>query len=328
MRQVRRVESGRDDPLIDDALDRLARSLLPSHAQLLPEVPMQNTAQSAAPADDPTVTREARRILRRLSEPGAFLAVAPGMDKAVVLRDGPGDETTRTAVLDRTVAEAFALRDWIARDRTGKVSTYRITGAGRGALKRLLAEERERRRPPGGFAESPSPFAEQHRSWGHRTVMDPDTERPRRLRYNMAESPLTVLARRKDKEGQAFLSPELVQAGERLREDFELAHMGPRVAQNWDRFLTAGVEGGGPDDRSPGDGASAARDRVRAALADLGPGLGDIALRCCCHLEGLETAEKRMGWSARSGKIVLRIALQRLRRHYEERHGRFGPMIG
>jgi hypothetical protein len=35
-----------------------------------------------------------------------------------------------------------------------------------------------------------------------------------------------------------------------------------------------------------------------------------------------------MGWSARSGKIVLRIALQRLRRHYDERYGKSGPLIG
>ncbi|MCB1366035.1 MAG: helix-turn-helix domain-containing protein, partial [Rhodobacteraceae bacterium] len=74
-------------------------------------------------------------------------------------------------------------------------------------------------------------------------------------------------------------------------------------------------------------GAAAARDRVARALADLGPGLSDVALRCCCHLEGLEQAERRMGWSARSGKIVLRIALQRLRRHYDETHAA-GRMIG
>ena len=47
--------------------------------------------------------------------------------------------------------------------------------------------------------------------------------------------------------------------------------------------------------------------RLARVLRDLGPGLSEIALRCCCYLEGLETAEKRMGWSARSGKIVLRI---------------------
>jgi len=45
-------------------------------------------------------------------------------------------------------------------------------------------------------------------------------------------------------------------------------------------------------------------------------------------LEGMETTEKRLGWSARSGKIVLRIALQRLKLHYEREFGDLGPKIG
>ena len=52
-------------------------------------------------------------------------------------------------------------------------------------------------------------------------------------------------------------------------------------------------------------------------------------MRCCCCLEGLEAAEKRLGWSARSGKIVLRIALMRLHQHYERTLGSAaGGMIG
>ena len=54
------------------------------------------------------------------------------------------------------------------------------------------------------------------------------------------------------------------------------------------------------------------------ALRELGPGMGDLVLRVCCFLEGIELTERRLGWSARSGKIVLRIALQRLKRHYAD----------
>jgi Domain of unknown function (DUF6456) len=137
-----------------------------------------------------------------------------------------------------------------------------------------------------------------------------------------------VLGRRRDKDGKIFLEADLVAAAERLREDFELAQMGPRVAQNWDRFLTAGDRGGFAADSGIAEGPRTARDRVAAALRDLGPGLGDMVLRCCCFLEGMEQAEKRLGWSARSGKIVLRIALMRLKRHYEETGGKSSPLIG
>jgi hypothetical protein len=341
LRQVRRLESRRDDPLIDEAIARLEGAALAAAPAATPTassqkdlLPMTQTkprrspaapAQSAAGATDAVVEREARRILRRLSESEAFLAVAPDMEKAVVLREAVPGRTTRTAVVDRTVAHAFALKDWIACWRTGKVTSYRITAAGRAALKRLLAEDQGRR---AGFAEAATPFAEQHRCWGERDVIDSPEEGPKRIRYNLAESPLTALARRRDGEGEAFLGPDLVQAGERLREDFELSQMGPRVTQNWERFQSIVDRGSIAPAGGPAEGPRAARERVMAALADLGPGLGDIALRCCCFLEGLEAAEKRLGWSARSGKIVLRIALQRLRRHYEERHGGTARLIG
>lgn len=324
LRQIRRCEQRRDDPLIDSALTRLGAAFLPDKQQ---EDSQDMTAPLRAlrtPVDDATVNREARRILRRLCETNASLVISPELEKAAVLKDAGSDAPTRIAVIDRVVAEAFVLNDWIQCDKPGRIATYRITGTGRSALKRLLAEDTGRQP---GFAEAPMPFAEQHRVWGEREVMDPAQEKAQKIRYNLAESPLALLARRKDKEGKPFLSSELVAAGERLREDFELAQMGPRVTQNWDRFLTAGDRGsfGGS---GPAEGPRAARDRVAGALRELGPGLGDVVLRCCCFLEGLETAEKRMGWSARSGKIVLRIALQRLRAHYDAQAGQGGDLIG
>lgn len=333
MRKVRAFENRRDDPLVDEALNRLGRFFVRSadvtraHPTTSQNDPQEGNCPMTAPvrssqiqiADETTLEREARRILRRLCEIGAVLVVAAEMEKAVVLKG-----TVRTAVVERTVAHAFALKDWIAARKSGRVTTYEITGAGRSALKRLLAEDQSSR--ASGFAEAQSPFAEQHRVWAERPVRDEGAEGERRIRCNLAESPLAVLARRKEKDGTPFLSPDLVVAGERLREDFELAQLGPRVAQNWDRFLTGGERGNFAG--TGGGGSSRARDRVAAALRDLGPGLGDMVLRCCCFLEGLEAAEKRMGWSARSGKIVLRIALQRLKRHYDETYGGQAPLIG
>lgn len=284
----------------------------------------------AAAPDAQTLDREALRILRRLCEAGAVLAVAAEMEKAVVVRDASDGSTTRTAIVDRAIAEAMALNDWIACDAPGRISRYKITQTGRAALSRMLAEQESRAasKANAGFAEAQTPFAAQHQVWGEKTVEDDSDVRPRRVRYNMAESPLTALARRRDRDGAPFIDDSLVRAGERLREDFELAQMGPSVTQNWDRFLTGGARGAFQADGAIGSGPSGARARVISALTDLGPGLADVALRCCCFLEGLETAERRMGWSARSGKIVLRIALQRLKRHYEEPEQRERQMIG
>ena len=332
LRQIRRFEQRRDDPLIDEALTRLgachtATGRLDS-ASKEPNAMSMQPKPLRTPCDEATVMKEARRILRRLAESGAILAVAPQMEKAAVLRELPDGRSTRTAVVDRHVAEAFALKDWISLSRSGKVATYRLSQVGRAALKRMLEEPRRAPANRDGFAEAQSPFGDQHRVWGSKEV-DGDTpgEGRRRVRYNMAESPVVALSRRREKDGKPFLAPELVTAAERLREDFELAQMGPRVTQDWNRFLTAGTRGG----FGSGDGLrgpEAARERVAGALRDLGPGLGDMALRCCCFLEGLEATEKRMGWSARSGKIVLRIALERLKRQDEETYGPGGGLIG
>ncbi|MEB8386150.1 DUF6456 domain-containing protein [Rhodobacteraceae bacterium KMM 6894] len=333
LRRIRTFESRRDDMLVDHALSRLGCRVACNQGAGSPIQETAMTAQSGATSapkttsESPSVAEvtgaqlrvEGLRILRRLCETGAVLAVAAQMDKAVVVRDGADEDPTRTATLERAVAEAMALKGWIACDAPGRISRYHITKAGRSALSGFMAEAENR---ASGFADAQAGFDSGD---SDPVPQDGDSER-RRVRYNMAESPLIGLSRRKERDGTRFITDDMVRAGERLREDFELSQMGPKVTQDWNRFLT-GPSTGGSARGGHGRGAEAARARVEGALADLGPGLGDIALRCCCHLEGLERAEKRMGWSARSGKIVLRIALQRLKRHYDEL-GDAGGMIG
>jgi len=332
LRTVRRYEKRREDPLLDEALDALVRAAerlgdtaTKEHVPMTAPPMTSSLRPAPGTVDEIALKRDGLRILRRLNEPGATLAIAPDMEKAMVLREFPDGRCARLAVVDRVVAQAFVLQDWIQCRKAGRVSGYEISAAGKAALKRLI-EEDDQARIASGLAEAPMAFADQHRIWGDKLVAGEDG--PRRVRVNLGESPVTVLGRRREKDGRPFLEPGLVEAAERLREDFELAQMGPRVAQNWERFLTGGDRGGFANEAGLAQGPRAARDRVAAALRDLGPGLGDVALRVCCFLEGIEAAERRMGWAARSGKIVLRIALQRLRRHYDDSYGKHGPLIG
>ncbi|MGC1494642.1 MAG: DUF6456 domain-containing protein [Sulfitobacter sp.] len=332
LRQIRRIETRRDDPLVDAVLRKLGQAQHISQSGTAPikikePAPMTHTTLNTLP-DETTLARESMRILRRLCETGAVLAVAKEMGNAVVVRDTANGGSARTAVVSSTIAQAMALKEWIAPSNSGHIIRYHITTAGRAALEKMLSEQNTKPAKANGFGEAQAPFARGLNACGDDVETDdPEAEPSRRVRYNLAESPLAALARRRDKSGKPFLREELVHAGERLREDFELAQMGTKVTQNWDRFLTPGT-GSGPRSGGASDAPADARARVATALADLGPGLSDVVLRCCCYLEGLETTEKRLGWSARSGKIVLRIALMRLKRHYDETIGPGGAMIG
>ena len=303
-RAIRRVEQRRDDPVYDSLITDLAGR---------ESIDARECDPAAA---DEALRRQARRYLRRLSEPGAFLIIARGAAKAGIFCAANGHRRP-IAMLPVPVAVEFLRREWIAVGSRGETSVrYRITEIGRSFLKRELAEEQGARYGP-GLAEAPSPFTAQHREAGERLFADPATGKPLAVEVNLGESPVGWLARRKGQDGKPFLAPEEVDAAEKLRADFEAAQIGPSVAQDWRKFLTPGDRlSGSPRNPGPGEGSAAARERVTRALAVLGPGLADVALRTCCFLEGLEGCERRLGWSARSGKVVLKLALQRLVEHY------------
>lgn len=57
-------------------------------------------------------------------------------------------------------------------------------------------------------------------------------------------------------------------------------------------------------------------DKFQNDLAALGPGLSEIVWQVVIAERGLREAETALGWPARSGTLVLKIALDRLASHY------------
>ena len=60
----------------------------------------------------------------------------------------------------------------------------------------------------------------------------------------------------------------------------------------------------------------AARERFEGAMAEAGKDLADILWRVVCVGESLPSAERALAWPVRSGKLVLRIALDRVAAYY------------
>jgi hypothetical protein len=115
------------------------------------------------------------------------------------------------------------------------------------------------------------------------------------------ESPLAWLARRRGRDGRALIAPHQLQAGERLRADFTVAHLMPRVTANWSSPIASGRRGGESAAHAT-DTMVAARQRVHAALDAAGPEFAGLLLDICCFLKGLEGIEREREWPARAAR--------------------------
>ncbi|MEM8537454.1 MAG: DUF6456 domain-containing protein, partial [Pseudomonadota bacterium] len=215
LRQVRRFEGRRDDPLVDAALRDLSSAVsakdMISRGNCRDMQIKTIDAQNAKPAKltQKDIDKEARRVLRRLCEQGATLAVASGMDTSMVVRATAEGEQLQTALVTTEIAKAMALKDWINCPKPqARVARYYITNAGRAALRRLMAEDENR---ASGFADVAG-HTREDAGWDL-AAFDGGARAP--LRHYAQESPLVGLSRRKDKDGQPFLPRDLVAAGER-----------------------------------------------------------------------------------------------------------------
>jgi hypothetical protein len=247
---------------------------------------------------------QAIAVLRKLSRRDARLVphrtneAANNGDRAFILTQGSSSGSKKLRRISCELVSTLQRRQLIAPNDGGFV----LSEAGRAFLRRKLARS--------------DAFRQQHQTRAIATAEIEGVRKPALV--DEAESPLGWLRRRRDKSGHPLIDAAQFEAGERLRRDFFYAGMTPRVTASWD-----GIPGDRATRRAaPGASTNlreqtvAAQQRVRRALADVGPDLSGILVDVCCHLKGLEETEKARGWPRRSAKLVLQIALKELARHY------------
>ncbi len=266
MRQVRRVENLRDDALADQGLKRLEMLWPCADGSVV-------DAQSAGLPNDATMERDRLRVLRALMKPASLLVVADGVEGAIVVQQSTEGKPVQRAVMERPVAEMLVLCEWIEGEKRGKIARYHISGSGRSEITRLIARNENRR-----AREDENKVIPLHGAL-------PEARQPKRAPG--AETPVQLLARRKFAGGGMYLTPELVKAALRFRENFEIANLDGTITQDWNAL----VQG---------------RTNMSSAKTSV------------CWENGMEQIEKELAYPARSGKIILRIALQMLDRFYRD----------
>ncbi len=159
-------------------------------------------------------------------------------------------------------------------------------------------------------------FAAQHQTRAVETVDHEELGR-HRVTVNQDESPLAWLRRHKGRDGRPLIDAAEFTAGERLRADYTRGQLMPRVTANWTATVAAGRRDGGAGGMAElTEAAIAARQRVERALDAAGPELAGVLVDFCCFLKGVEEIERAHAWPARSAKLVIRLALAALARHY------------
>lgn len=236
--------------------------------------------------------KEMLRLIRQLAR--GECAVTPSADGAMLMLGEEGRAYSRAIVLD---AQARGL----LRIVEGRASASPEASA---FLRRALVE---------GDGEEEG-FGAQHREIAVESVEVEGARQP--VRRNLSESPLSALARIRDRNGASFLPEEAIAAGERLLADFTRAQLQPRVTASWEPRLASRGKGQAGGQAEIAESAMAARDRFSRAVEAMGPELAGVAVDVCCFSKGLELVERERQWPVRSAKLMLRAALLALARHY------------
>lgn len=239
---------------------------------------MSAAVKKTSPAE---MLRAGRRILRQMS--GGAVLLGDAGRYVLVQPGGKAGAAVEQALVGYLVSQGLI--------SAGADRVYRMSAAGTACLAR-------------GRTATPDRFAAQHRIMIDAEIAEPGAVR--RYRINACAAPLVFLHQR------GLISASERDAGERLQRDFYLAQMAPRLGVNWDAPVQSGRSAPG----AVPEMVLAAKQRVRQALKAVGPELAGVLLDLCCTERGLEETEKSRGWPRASAKIVFRLALAGLARHY------------
>lgn len=199
--------------------------------------------------------------------------------------------TARPEAANRLLVERMLPRD---KERAGAQVE---AGADEGARGRPVAAVKPTGQTGGGKRPSSS---------ASRSAAAAPTRPARSVTVNIGESPLGWLMAR------GMISRRQYDAGERLRADWEMAGLSPRVTMRWNAAPVARGPRGADAPLDPTLAQIAAQRRFDAAIIAAGPGLADICWRVVCAGDGLEAAERALAWPKRAGKLVLLLALDRM----------------
>jgi hypothetical protein len=159
-------------------------------------------------------------------------------------------------------------------------------------------------------------FGSQHWDLAEREIFDASGDLVL-VHANVEDSPLLRLYRQLDGDGIRFLSEAEFAAGEKFRQDYARSAMGRMSASNWGSVRQGNSAARAAFGADHGTGAALdARRRVMDALGTVGPVLDRVLFALLVREQEVRILETDLSWPKRSGKIVLKIALSRLARHY------------
>lgn len=242
--------------------------------------------------------RDLLRLLAALGRDGGASGRRGLRDGFVVIAARRNGVTSIVANIPCEAADEAVAKGLACWRGAGEASRLELSPEGEAYARRCAA--------PAGL----EPFRAQHMEIGVRIL---DAGGPA-LMVDESESPLAWLARRKDRNGQPYINAAQFAAGHRFGRDVACAQILPRVTSDWSG--QARSPDSGPRAMTPGETALAARQRLDRAACALGGEFNNLLIDVCGFQKRLELVERERGWPARAGKLVLRLALDRLADHY------------